>query len=176
MVKNDNIKELSVEELFDVKNKFLRDVPHPKLIYKEIKAICPTAAYPNIVSPSTQSLISFLESYGSDVLRLKLDISQSKNSTELLESLQQLLSVHLTFIHCLSNYIPDSLIEQFPTITQSGPIDYYPIKKTIKAEQLGETQIKQYLCEHLEKSQDGNLTVELISFIRAKKIVLHERL
>jgi len=175
LAKSDQIKELTIEELFELKNKFLREIPHPKLIYKAIKSIELHANSPEYADLSVGStLFETIEHYGAKVLNLKLKISQSKSSVELLTALKELNIEHMRLIKKLSEYVNDEDVAHFPDIKQSGAVDYYIIKKAQSNFPKQDNEIKEYLCKEFNAQNEGqDPNPILVPFIRAKKIVNH---
>lgn len=173
MVKRDQIKDLNPEELFELKNKFLRDIPHPKLIFKAIKTIQPSAILPTYENSQVKAdLFEHIEHYSSVLLDIKLRISQSKTSEELLPILNALLTEQMRLIWKLSQYILTDSFFGFDEIKQSGPIDYYLIKKSRALFPEADNKIKEYLCSELNAHENGSeLNSLLVPFFRAKKIV-----
>lgn len=173
MAEKYHIKSLTVEELFELKSKFLRDIPHPKLIFKAIKSIDRDAALPAYGDLNVEGDLSqVLERYSKVVLELKFRITQSKSSEELLAALNELLYEQMYLILGLSAYVPDDILPKFADVKQSGAIDYYLVKKWQSTLENADNKIKDYLCTQFNAHKNGEeVKALLVPFVRAKKIV-----
>ncbi|MEO9531466.1 MAG: hypothetical protein ABJG68_14275 [Crocinitomicaceae bacterium] len=168
------IASLSEEQLFDIKQKFLRTIPHPKLILKQILRIDKSFEFKHGDYSHSKTLSDELNEYESDLLRLKLDISNAKEASALSNSLKNLLQLQYQLIYKLSSYAPISELDQETDIKMSDPFETYELFKFLKANDITESEIKNYLCKELKSEIEGPFSILVTSVLRAKKITANE--
>lgn len=165
--------------LFELKNKFLGPVPHPKLILKAIKQ-----AYVKSGMIADKELVSyahnrqfdplhldlFLQETVIDLLQIKHAISTAFSYHSLGVGLERLLVNHLNLIHKLDSYVSKSITNEGESIKVSGSIDAYHILKMIQQRNLKDHEIKNYLCKQVDQDDSDEL---LEIFLRANKIAQH---
>lgn len=168
-------------ELFEIKQKFLREIPHPKLIAKQIKLIdkqlvdqpegqYDIKAFRLGTEAQNQSLIAFLEDHIQQILGLKHRISSANDYKQLKIRLVDLWIEQSKLIHKLNHYIPDEHGYEDNHIKQSKPFDAYGILKIIQGENLKENEIKPYLCTLIGK-ETGASNLFLDACLQANKII-----
>lgn len=168
--------EIDKEKLFEIKSRFFREIPHPKLISKAIRDlgrdINTTERFKDLSwNYSTLSLKEMLIVYIDDVLAFKRLINATKSTTELSSFLASLFDFHNSFITQLAEYAaPDLNLKEFD-IKVSIAFDAYQILKHLELNQLQESQIKPYICEQVKLIPTDELDILSISCLRAKKII-----
>ena len=167
---------MTEETLFEIKQKFLREIPHPKLIQKQIdrlKEFEKEGMRADVhLSQGELKLIPFLENYIAVILTLKLGISNAVDGSALLSSLINLNSVQLALIAKLASCMPEEAEFEGEKIKQSNPIDAYKLLKELTDNGVDDKDLKDYLCTQLEKGPEG-YTELTKSVIQAKKIEEH---
>ena len=165
--------------LFELKNKFLGPVPHPKLIVKAIKQAYVKSgmiADKELVYHThnrhfdTLHLDLFLQEIVTDLLQIKHAISTADSYHRLGEGLERLLVNHLNLIHKLNSYVAKSITNVGESIKVSGSIDAYHVLKMIQQRNLKDHEIKNYLCNQIDQDNSDEL---LEIFLRANKIAQH---
>jgi hypothetical protein len=170
-------------QLFEQKQKFLREIPHPKLILKEMKVLkrinpeldITPLTYGRIEMLTEQrdaSLKSFLDRHINDTLQIKHSISLAQSAEVLFEILQGLFISHVRLLKKLQSYLckfQDGIDED---IKMSVPMDSYAVLKRITELNLKENEIKDYLCKEI-KAQEKPLDTIAINCLRANKILSH---
>lgn len=165
--------------LFELKQKFLSAVPHPKLIakamvqaqvkagveVKDVKDDTPTVAIINALD-----LRQFLDENITNLLLIKGKIALANDYHALAIALQSLYANHLHLIHKLNAYVPHALDFSTEAIKMAVPIDAYQVLKIIQQRNLKDDEIKNYLCANINHGDSDEL-VEI--FLRANKIAHH---
>ncbi len=170
-------------QLFEQKQKFLREIPHPKLILKEIKKLEHTLNlqeksqlnYSVVVITEEvlkQELEAFLEGYISDQLQLKHKVSIAQSASELHAVLISLYQFQVMLLKKLQSYVSKTLIIEDKEIKMSTSIDAYNILKRIRELNLKEKEIKDYLCDVI-KAQKKPFDTLVENCLRANKIISH---
>lgn len=185
--KFDAINKLVTEELklqlFEQKQKFLREIPHPKLILKEIKKLEQLLSlqeknqlnYSVVVLTEEvlmQELVVFLEGYISDQLQLKHKVSIAQSASELYAVLTSLYQFQVALLKKLQCYVPQKVMIDDKEIKMSNSIDAYNILKRIRELNLKEKEIKDYLCDVI-KAQKKPFDTLVENCLRANKIISH---
>jgi hypothetical protein len=165
---------LSEDQLFEIKQKFLRTIPHPKLILKQILRLDKGFSFKAGPKVSASNLIDYIEGYEIELLAIKLKISNAKDDTALLTVLVDLLSSQYSLIQKLASYCPKLENELEYKIKMSDPFETYAIFKFLKEEELKESEIKNYLYKELENDRAKEPSVLAVSVLRAKKITANE--
>ncbi|MBD3636784.1 MAG: hypothetical protein HUJ25_05525 [Crocinitomicaceae bacterium] len=164
-----------------MKQKFLAEIPHPKLIDKQINRLTAysslqTKQHIDIVLPDRkEELATYLQHYIDLLMPLKLKIANSRSAKPLLISLQELKELQLAMISKLESYYPKDKAPKVTTIKQSDPFLVYDYLKEIQTQQLQENQIKSYLCRQFEKQDENIYSPLLKGVLRANLIVQHDR-
>lgn len=169
--------------LFNIKQKFLREIPHHKLILKSINqlkqkynftiATLPTLQTAKLSAEQTaMPLVDFLNQHIQNSLNCKHQISLTQHPNELVYQLIDLLNIQLVLIVKLNAYLPQKIKRNADAIKISVPIDTYFILKTISALNIEEKEIKNYLYTALNDT-NKELTPLAIVFMRIHKIVVH---
>lgn len=164
---------MNTEDLFEIKQKFLRTIPHPKLILKQILRLKSEFEVEELTLTDS-SLVEVLTDYIDQEMRLKLGIANAQDAESLSSLLISLMNLHNSLIAKLASYSTSDLIIP-STIKMSDPFDAYALLKSLKALDLNETEIKQYLCTAQDASTDKMNTELYIAVVRAKKIEDHGR-
>lgn len=170
-------------ELFDIKQKFLREIPHPKLIRKQIWQIRVKGKlgekeelpYSEIIlnkEEKSRGLEEFLDGYIKAVLMLKHQVSQATDYSSLETVLISLFSGEIKMLKKLQTYLEVS--NEYPDgdIKMSAPMDQYQILKRIRELKLNENEIKPYLCKQIE-ADSNEFDVLTRSCLQANKILMH---
>ena len=168
-------------ELFEIKKRFLQEIPHPRLIVKAIQQLTKNYDLPEISLDSFQTnllgfqekneaLLPFLERYLQKNLRTKHAISMAETPTKLRHSLRILLYEQWMLFLKLQAYLPEDANFPDQELKMSAPIEVYEVIKWIRHENLQESEIKNYLYTNIfEKSTEfDSLT---IACLRANKII-----
>lgn len=165
----------SVDQLFEIKQKFLREVPHPKLITAQLKRLgVSDVVSHDKIKLSQQSLPHYLEKYLNDLMPLKLKISNANSKEELAELLLQLLHKQTRLIRVLASFYPDEVKMNDADVKQSERMDVYAVLKELQEHQLeSENEINTYLCKRLETAEKNDLSGLTRLVVQAKKIVNH---
>jgi hypothetical protein len=168
------LEKLSTHQLFDIKQKFLYEIPHPKLILKEVKKLekyfhenCENLG-PNL--SLELPLLEYLIAHQDELLSLKFQIANSSEGHHLLCLLKELFRKQSFLIQKLNQYYSSMITLSGEQIKQSDPFKVHDIIKELRASDLSETQIKSYLCSSSEKKEDIALSYLEIAVIRANKI------
>jgi hypothetical protein len=171
------LKQLSSEQLFEIKQKFLQQIPHPKLIRKQIMVLERDAVNEiNAVLPlnSKNDLLVFFEGYMASLLSLKLSISNSKTADILRKDLIELLALQNSLIEKLASYYPTKGVDMAFKVKQSDPFDVYAFKKELEANELTENEIKNYLCQQVKNKENSGISELTKAVIRARTILENE--
>jgi len=170
-------------ELFEIKQKFLREIPHYKLIAREIKSIefkCkirPTD-FEEIQSIKINDSIKkehlkdYLENHINAELALKHKIALTETFKGLNDHLKVLYQLKIQLLKKLQSYLQVSNNLPDKDIKMSTIIDPYKVIKTIDELMLDENQIKDYLCDKLTVVKP-DFDPLLEACLRANKIILH---
>ncbi|MFT5824183.1 MAG: hypothetical protein ACI8ZM_005449 [Crocinitomix sp.] len=170
-------------QLFEQKQKFLRETPHPKLILKEMKvlnrinseldltALIFEKIEMNAVEKSI-ALESFLESHIQNELFAKQKISQALEVSSLFEALHGLFKHQTLLLKKLQSYLPtiDEGVDK--EVKMSASFDTYKMLKRIHELNLKEKEIKDYLCDEI-KAQEKPFNILVENCLRANKILSH---
>ncbi|MFT4600781.1 MAG: hypothetical protein ACI857_000958 [Arenicella sp.] len=165
--------KLDEQELFDIKQKFLREIPHPILIQKQIDRLSKKAEDSfghQEVEFSQRELESFLKEYTLVLMPIKLSVSNAQTGEALRRALSSLLFCQNKLISKLSEYVIAFNSEKFKDIKMSTTIDVYAIQKFISENSLKESEINAYLCSAFEKADSESISILTESVVRAKKI------
>ncbi|UKN02672.1 hypothetical protein K6119_03985 [Paracrocinitomix mangrovi] len=169
------------ELLFDVKQKFLREIPHPKLIQKQIDYLqvkFQLVETDNVFKPiDTASLVDFFEEYISLLMPLKLRVSNAKDAAKLNSQLLKLKHLQQNLIENLAALVEeiDFDIEKYSSVKQSEPFDVYQFSKELKEKALKtDNEIKDYLCQQIESKEAEELSELTKGVVRAVKILQNE--
>ena len=171
------LKELSSQQLFEIKQKFLMDIPHPKLIQKHLTSLSKQPDLKidssNLGIDKTASLLDYLKSYLDELMPLKLNIANANTRSELRNCLKNLLVIQSNLIQKVASYYPAEAKIESDKIKQSEPFNVYNYIKELEKEQIEENQIKSYLCLQFEASESDKLSEFGKAVVRAKKIDEH---
>ena len=170
-------------QLFELKQKFLREIPHPKLILKEIKILkrinpeidFSELRYDQVEMNATEksgTLESFLENQVQKELQDKQSISQALDTETLFQSLFTLFQHQVVFLKKLQSYLPVIAEGVDKEVKMSSPFNAYHLLKRIHELNLKENEIKDYLCRVI-KAQEKPLDIIAINCLRANKILSH---
>ncbi len=170
----------SKQQLFDTKQKFLREIPHPTLIIKHLKAAAKNADLPPAVYPSfainvevdASPLKVYLEVTIQNQLTLKHKISLAQSFADLHAALLELLKLQLQFFTKLASYITPPIPNDLKFIKLSEPTDPYELLKTLNSQKLEENEINHYLCSEM-KTANFHQNLLVIGCLRAFKIKEH---
>jgi len=165
-------------DFFDLKQKVLGEIPHPKLIVKYANQAGNKVGIPaflmrkEIFHIQSITLVDFLENQLSQTLRLKQKIAHSGDYHQLNRLLIELYELQIHFFQQLKSYLPTDVKFEDETIKMSLPIDPYQLLKRIRERNLNENEIKPYLYTRSVTKDDT--TDELTAaFLRANKIIEH---
>lgn len=167
---------MTEEALFELKQKFLRDIPHPKLILKQIERlkVHDPEQFESVDFEPNQPLREFLKEYIDAILDLKLKVSRAQEANVLSKQLIVLRCWQLELINKLSHYCPEREGVPDDEIKQSDPFDAYAYLKELNVSEIQENEIKNYLCARID--QDPDAYSELLNgVLRARKIVEYGR-
>lgn len=163
-------------ELFTIKTKFFREIPHPKLILKAInqveKLMNHTPLYDNFANDFGEiDLAAALKSHAEKIVALKTAIAHADEPEPLFLALNELYEWHWSLILRMTLYLP--VMADYPDaeIKQSDPIDSYTVLTFIKAIGLSENQIKTYICNELETTKPDQFSILAKCCLQCRKIV-----
>lgn len=180
--KKSRVEEALKYEIFEIKQKFLREIPHPKLILKQIRLLETKARLNQPLTvedlhlaniPNQQELTVFLENYITETLRLKKDIANASDPNQLKTELVGLYQSQIQFLQKVASYLPQKPIYPDEEIKMSDPIDAYQFLKRIQLLNLQENGINTYLCKEIENANKTTFDIITISCLRAQKILRH---
>ncbi|MEZ4923376.1 MAG: hypothetical protein R2780_09420 [Crocinitomicaceae bacterium] len=162
---------ITEQDLFEIKQKFLREIPHPKLIQKQIDRLKAFHCSEYVEHLEYEmELMPFMESYLGALMPLKLRISNAQSGDELLTALAQLQSFQLLLIKKLSAYYIYDVKVDDGSVKQSDPFDVYLYMKELQLANVKENEIKDYLWQQFAKN-DPNLFSDFAKgVLRARKI------
>ncbi len=163
-------------ELFTIKTKFFREIPHPKLILKAInqveKLMDLTPMFENrTIDFGKKELIDVLKSYTEKTILLKTAIAHAEKPEALFLALNELYEWQWALVLRTASYLPELSAYSDDTIKQSDPIDSYALLTFIKAKELAENQIKAYICNELETNKPDQFSNLTKSCLQCRKIV-----
>lgn len=165
-------------DFFELKQKVLGEIPHPKLIVKYANqagnkvGIPPFLIRKEIFEIQSIALVDFLENQLNKTLILKQKIANSVHFNQLNELLIELYKLQMLFFQQLKSYLPTDVKFEDETIKMSLPIDPYQLLKRIRERNLNENEIKPYL--YTQTVTKVATTDELTAaFLRANKIIEH---
>jgi hypothetical protein len=165
-------------ELFTIKTKFFREIPHPKLILKAInqveKLMNQTPMFDELeINYGQKDLSEILKSHSEKIIALKTVIAHAEKPEEVFLALNELYQWHWSMIRRLALYLPEHTTFSDEEIKQSDPIDSYSIYTFIKAAGLSENQIKTYICNELETTKPNQFSILTKCCLQCRKIVAH---
>lgn len=172
--------DINQEELFQIKSKFLSEIPHPKLILKAIvqtqngcKSIddIKRQSIPN----ENDELILVLKKYVEELIQVKLQISNALTGQELNIALIQLYKLHWSFLFSLSSYMSELELYPDENLKISDSIDAYSLIKFLEVNHIKENQIKTYICNTISNKSPEDFDVLTIACLRSRKISEHAR-
>jgi hypothetical protein len=163
-------------ELFTIKTKFFREIPHPKLILKAInqveKLLDHTPLFDiGVIDFGQADLTSVLKSHSDKIFALKTAIAHAEKPEELFLALNELYQWHWALILRMSQYLPEQTVFSDEGIKQSDPVDSYAVLTFIKSTGLPENQIKTYICNELETTKPDQFSILTKRCIQCRKIV-----
>ncbi len=165
--------------LFDVKQKFLREIPHPTIIRKNAERLASSIKFDLVFETQTEALDDkleeFLEATISELMSVKLKVSNSPDARELSQSLLELWKVQTKLIKRIADYDIGIKHEKFDAVKMSEPLDPYKILKYLKSSDISESEINDYLCVAFEKLDSEPLSILTEAVVRAKKIIDYEQ-
>ena len=164
---------MTEEQLFEIKQKFLQLIPHPKLIQKQIDRLREFKAEEFDIEDynlnEQAELLDFFKQYITVLLNLKLKIAHSNEGGQLRQYLQVLRDIQVCLIKKLIVYIPENCEVDDSSIKQSDPFDAHAYAKELQLENVQENEIKDYLCMQFNK--ETSVHSELAKgVLRARKI------
>ena len=169
------MKELTADQLFEIKQKFLQEIPHPKLIQKQLDKLTfyqsTTSSNSSLKEAEDMELTPFLAWYIQELMDVKLQISNASDGLKLYEAIDQLLQIHNLLIKKLYNYFPENTSAKDEQIKQSDAIDAYIIWKELQSSKVTENEIKDYLCSQFEQETESYSEFTK-AVLRARKIVV----
>lgn len=169
--------------LFEIKQKFLREIPHHKLIAKQIKQLDVKFELDKVALPSlletklseenhTLSLVDYLSAYIQINLKRKHQISLALEPLTLRNELIELIREQFQFLLKLNAYVVLEKEIDLSSIKISDSIDAYFVLKSILQLNLQENEIKNYLCDII-KIENGEESPLKEVFLRVHKTILH---
>jgi len=172
------MQESFEDELFSIKSKFLRDIPHPKLIAKaleQVKGLKPELLKETLapISLNDFELNQALKNYSEKILEIKLKISQAISLELLYSALSELYEWQMRLILKLTTYIPELENYHDGEIKVSEAIDAYIISRFIELNGLGENEIKTYICTTISNKLPVDFDVLTLACLRSRKISAH---
>lgn len=167
--------DYSVDDLFRIKQKFLMQIPHPKVFLKYINDLGEKKIiFEDIVllaksKQTNQNLYNSIQNFLSLEGNLKLAVANAPNSSELQKALVDYLNELL--IVMVSFALKDKGFEKPSEFKISQPIPFYEISKT-----LAEIDNVEVILESKEESlsyskENPKFAVLLENILRAKLII-----
>jgi len=174
------MQESFEDELFSIKSKFLREIPHPKLIFKALEQV--RGLKPDILNVTIApinlndiELNQALKNYSKKILDIKLKISQAMSPELLNIALSELYEWQIGLILKLTKYVPEFENYHDNEIKLSEAIDAYVISRFIELNGLGENEIKTYICTTISNKLPVDFDVLTLACLRSRKISAHAR-
>ena len=166
---------LSNQDLFEIKQKFLREIPHPKLILKQINKLSGQKDISGLTEMDPKiDLKDYLKEYLNQLMPLKLNISNARSEMDLKRALQQLYCLQNGLIQKLYTYFTTDVEIDDSEIKQSAPMDVYIYLKEIESQNVKESDIKNYLCRQFKNDQFNKFTDLAKAVLQARKIEEYE--
>ena len=172
----------SKTELFDLKQKFLRQIPHPKLIRSAIQKamrkseieleVPDLKAIHLTIDQKAAELIPFLEKAITRELAFKQQVAHARSFEDLSQSLLWLFKHQVKLCLKLQHFLPANHAELKDTdIKMSDPFDLYAILKSIDTNQK-DSEIQQQLLTELNQGT-FEWSQLATACLRANKIIKH---
>lgn len=163
-------------ELFTIKTKFFREIPHPKLILKAINQVEKLISIPPMLKNAEinfdrSNLADVLKSHSEKIYALKTSIAHAANPSDLFLALNELYEWQQALVIRLNQYLPVEANYDFPEIKQSDPIDSYAVLTFITQHALAENQIKTYICNEVEAKNPKEFSILTRVCLQCRKIV-----
>lgn len=169
--------------IFEIKQKFMREIPHPKLIQKQIKraeTLGNLSAQQDLnyqqfslnAAENEADLHTFLSQHIIETSQRKHKVTQAQTFDDLRNALIALYAHQLSLLLKLQNYVDSSWQIEDDKIKMSAPIDAYEILKRIRELNLDENEIKDYLCKEIMVEKRA-IDVIVVTCLRAHKILRH---
>ncbi|MBN4072602.1 hypothetical protein JYT74_01050 [Crocinitomix catalasitica] len=171
---------MAERSLFELKQKFLSVVPHPKLIQSTIDRLGSEnedsdseSAIANQLLGDIRNLQDFLTTYIDLLLTIRLEISNAQSEAALRIALIKLKNIHLTLIQRLVTYSKELEFqyESSEELKLSEPIDAYKILRFVKDSFKDDNQIKDYLRSLNSEGIEDPKNALLNEIFRSKKIL-----
>ncbi len=169
------MKKLDESILFEIKQKFFNEIPHPKLIKKEITKISSNLDFIDQIDQHSDSreLNTYLNAYLTDLLKLKLAIANSKETIQLYTSLKELYILQNSMISKLASYVAKSDDLPLGHLKLSGSIDAFKIVQELKSTSTEESEISEYIWQEISNKNIEDFTVITNECLRAFKIKMN---
>lgn len=163
-------------ELFTIKTKFFREIPHPKLILKAINQVEKLMNQPpmyddHLIDFGQSDLVSVLKAHSEKIVALKTAIAHAEKAEEVFLALNELYHWQWSLILRMTLYLPEHANYPDAEIKQSDPIDSYTVLTFIKTKGLAENQIKAYICNELETTKPDQFSILTKCCLQCRKIV-----
>jgi thymidine phosphorylase len=168
------------QQLFELKQKFLREVPHPTIIKNHIKRLDNSIGADEQINAvfveSESELENFLLEYQAKLMPIKLEVANGKGPEQLANSLLKLLKLQQNLIRKLGSYEIDSQSEKFKEIKLSTAFDTHKLMKFLRSDNIKESEINAYLWTAFEQSNRTEYSILTEAVVRAKKIIDYEQI
>lgn len=163
-------------ELFTIKTKFFREIPHPKLILKAINQVEKLMNHAPLYDDRANdfgdaNLTVVLKSHTEKIIAFKTAIAHADEPEALFLALNELYEWHWSLILRMTLYLPELASYPDGEIKQSDPIDSYSVLAFIMAKGLTENQIKAYICKELETTEPDQFSILTKCCLQSRKIV-----
>lgn len=178
------LAEASEMALFQLKSKYLQQVPPLKLIDSQLKRIKKVRDAVDFFEPSVHSQIKFkldylnpkglledeLKWYQNNISTIRLQIANAQLADDLLFWVEQLKNLQIHLFKVLSDvYLIEISDLNELDVKISDPMDVYQIQKELSTLLLSKTEIKQYICTQLSDGLQSDFSPLVKSVIQAQK-------
>ena len=120
-----------------------------------------------------EELKNYLGNYIDKLLGIKLIIANSKNNSALLEGLENLHFLQISFLKKLSAYVPNDIELPNSQLKISTPIDGYQLIKIIEELNIEENKISEYIRSRILSANIDQFDDLVTGCLRAEKILVH---
>lgn len=178
------LAEASEMALFQLKSKYLQQVPPLKLIDSQLKRIKKVRDAVDFFEPSVHPQIKFkldylnpkglledeLKWYQNNISTIRLQIANAQLADDLLFWVEQLKNLQIHLFKVLSDvYLIEISDLNELDVKISDPMDVYQIQKELSTLLLSKTEIKQYICTQLSDGLQSDFSPLVKSVIQAQK-------
>ena len=162
---------MTEELVFNIKQKFLQSIPHPKVLVKYRNQLSDAFLLQKIEYKcgDKPQLVDFLENYSSHLSKVKLRIAHAIDQSELADAVNDLLELQLRLICELSKpNLPDN---EGIDVKVSEEIPAHEILKFIRMNNIQDEIINSFVANQNYSKEKANFDVLSLNILKAKRIV-----